>query len=270
MSLWGGGRVLMFDAKTLAAKGEVVVGEHPNAMALSADGDRLYVACADTNTVAIHVQAKKATEQIPIALFPKAPPGSTPNALSLSPDGKRLAVANADNNTVALGRYSRRQDSSRTSLSCPRVVSDRRLVQPRWQTAVRVEREGLTSAGESARAAAAVCRMRRRPVPGAMLKARFHSRVPDDAALEKNTQTVFDLTPYTDETRLAQAARPAASPFPRAWARRRRSSTCSTSSARTERTTRCSAISIAATAIRSSRCLARPSRPTRTPSRATS
>ena len=67
VSLWGGGRVLMFDAATLAPKGEVVVGDHPNAMALSSDGNRLYVACANTNSVwSIDVWAKKATEQISI------------------------------------------------------------------------------------------------------------------------------------------------------------------------------------------------------------
>src|SRR6185503_13387367 len=35
VSVWGGAKILMLDAWTLAVKGEVAVGEHPNAMVLS-------------------------------------------------------------------------------------------------------------------------------------------------------------------------------------------------------------------------------------------
>src|SRR5207249_4454232 len=103
VSIWGGAKVLLFDAATLEPAGDVAVGEHPNAMALTKDGMRLYVACANTNAVwAIDVAARRASEQISVAMFPSAPPGSTPNHVSLSPDDKRLLVANADNNTVAV------------------------------------------------------------------------------------------------------------------------------------------------------------------------
>ena len=102
VSLWGGAKVLLFDAATLEPRGEIPVGEHPNAMALAKDG-RLFVACANTNAVWVaDLAARMAKEQISIALTPAAPPGSTPNGLSLSPDGRSLLVANADNNTVAL------------------------------------------------------------------------------------------------------------------------------------------------------------------------
>jgi EAL domain-containing protein (putative c-di-GMP-specific phosphodiesterase class I) len=33
----------MFDARTFAPKGEIAVGEHPNAIALTRDGKRLFV-----------------------------------------------------------------------------------------------------------------------------------------------------------------------------------------------------------------------------------
>src|SRR5262249_40778945 len=108
VSLWGGARVLLFDAKTLEARGEIAVGEHPNAMALTKDGKRLFVACANTNTVwAIDVESRRASEQISVALFPQAPPGSTPNHVSLSPDETRLLVANADNHAVAVVNVSK-------------------------------------------------------------------------------------------------------------------------------------------------------------------
>src|SRR5207247_10103780 len=96
ISLWGGAKVLVFDARTLESRGEIGVGEHPNAMAITTDGKRLFVACANTNAVwAIDVESRRAVEQISVALFPDAPPGSTPNHVSLSPDGARLLVANA-------------------------------------------------------------------------------------------------------------------------------------------------------------------------------
>ncbi|HEY7212981.1 MAG TPA: LpqB family beta-propeller domain-containing protein, partial [Thermoanaerobaculia bacterium] len=98
VSLWGGAKVLLFDAETLAPSGEIAVGEHPNAMAFSKDGGRLFVACANTNEVWVaDLATRTAKERISIALDPAAPPGSTPNGLGLSPDGKTLLVADADN-----------------------------------------------------------------------------------------------------------------------------------------------------------------------------
>ena len=103
LSLWGGSKVLVFNAADLSLKREIEVGEHPNAMAFSKDGARLFVACANTNAVwNVDLAQGHATEQISIAPFPNMPPGATPNALDLSPDGKTLLVANADNNTVAV------------------------------------------------------------------------------------------------------------------------------------------------------------------------
>jgi YVTN family beta-propeller protein len=103
VSVWGAARVALFEPVTLRPLGEIAVGEHPNAMALSKDGRHLLVACANTNAVwVVDVERRKAVEQIGIALRPDALPGSTPNALALSPDGATLLVANADNNTVAV------------------------------------------------------------------------------------------------------------------------------------------------------------------------
>ena len=103
VSIWGGAKVLSFDAWSFEPRGEMTVGEHPNAMALTRDGKRLFVACANTNAVwAIDLETGRAAEQISVSMFPQAPPGTTPNHVSLSPDDKRLLVANADNNTVAV------------------------------------------------------------------------------------------------------------------------------------------------------------------------
>ncbi len=103
VSVWGASRVALFEPVTLRPLGEIAVGEHPNAMALSRDGARLFVACANTNAVwVVDLASRKAVERIGVALRPEALPGATPNALALSPEGDTLLVANADNNAVAV------------------------------------------------------------------------------------------------------------------------------------------------------------------------
>ena len=89
VSVWGGAKVLAFDAATLEKRGEIAVGEHPNAMVVL-EGRRAAVrrvrehqhACGSSTS-----PSKTAKEQISMALFPNAPPGATPNGLGLSPDG---------------------------------------------------------------------------------------------------------------------------------------------------------------------------------------
>ncbi len=103
VSLWGGSSVALVDPLTLSLKSAVPVGEHPCDMVSSADGARLFVSNANTNTVSvIDVQRERVSETICTALSPKAPPGSTPNAMALSPQGDTLYVANADNNCLAV------------------------------------------------------------------------------------------------------------------------------------------------------------------------
>jgi len=216
VSLWGGAKVLLFDAATLASQGEVAVGEHPNAMVLSKDGARLFVACANTNEVwVVDLAARTARERIGIALEPLAPPGSTPNGMGLSPDGATLLVANADNNTVAL------VDVSRPGLS--RV---RGFIPTGWYpTAAQFSRDGkrifiLSGKGLTS---SANPRGRQPGVPGAtgqyigeLLQGSLSVLpVPDDKTLAGYTQTVYRLTPYTAASRLVPKGVPAGSPVPR-------------------------------------------------------
>jgi len=103
LSLWGGSSVLVFDGGLNTTLGTIVVGPHPNDMAESPDGKRLYVANANENSVSvIDIASMKVTETIVSSLFPDAPPGSTPNSVALSSDGKTLYIANADNNYIAV------------------------------------------------------------------------------------------------------------------------------------------------------------------------
>lgn len=216
VSLWGGAEVLLFDAATLDARGEIAVGEHPNAMALSADGARLFVACANTNAVwAADVAGLRATEQIRVSMFPDAPPGSTPNAVSLSPDGTRLLVANADNNTVAV-----------VDVSTPGHSEVEGFIPTGWYpTGVMFSRDGtrlfvLSGKGLTSEANP---RFLPRDLPGGdrtYIGALLTGTVsilpaPPPAVLQALTKTAYSLTPYADAHRLAPAAAPAGSPIPR-------------------------------------------------------
>jgi DNA-binding beta-propeller fold protein YncE len=207
VSLWGGARVLLFDAATLEPRGEIPVGEHPNAMALAKDG-RLFVACANTNAVwVVDLAARAAKEQISIALAPALPPGSTPNALSLSPNGRSLLVANADNNTVAL------VDVSRPGAS---AVSG--FIPTGWYpTAAQFSRDGKRIFILSGKGLTSVPNPKggQPGIPGRYIAELLQGSlsvlpVPDAKALAAYTRTVYRLTPG-----LSLAARSAPARMPK-------------------------------------------------------
>jgi DNA-binding beta-propeller fold protein YncE len=215
VSLWGGAKVLMFDAKTLLPMGDVAVGEHPNAMVQTADGSRLFVACANTNAVwVIDLASNKATEEISVALFPNAPPGATPNSVALSPDDRRLLVANADNNTVAM-----------VDVSSPGWGQVSGFIPTGWYpTNAMFSRDGREIYILSGKGLTSLANPRgNQPgVPGAegqytgsMLQGSLSVvPVPDAETLAAYTKTVYSVTLYSDATRLAPAAAVAGSPIP--------------------------------------------------------
>ena len=216
VSLWGGARVLLFDVETMEPRGEVAVGEHPNALVLSKDGTRLFVACANTNAVwVVDLPAGKAIEQVGIALYPGAPAGSTPNALGLSADGETLLVANADNNSLAV-----------VDVSQPGRSQVKGFVPVGWYpTAVRFSQDGKSLYVLNGKGLAPMPNPRG-PQPGVLAGEQQYSGsmlqgafsvipVPDAKALAAYSDTVRRLTPYADATRLAPAGAPARSPIPR-------------------------------------------------------
>ena len=210
VSLWGGAKVLMFDAATLASKGEIVVGEHPNAMVQSSDGAWLYVACANTNSVwVIDAKAGKAVAQIATALFPEAPMGSTPNSVSLSPDGRTLLVANADNNTVAV-----------VDVTSPEQARVSGFIPTGWYpTGAAFNKDGSKIyilsgkgliSGPNPRGAQPGDARIDLQYTGAMLQGSLTElATPTAAELEIYTKTVYSVTPYSDATRLSPASAPA-------------------------------------------------------------
>ncbi len=218
VSLWGGARVLVFDAATLDPRGSVAVGEHPNAMTFSRDGRRLFVACANTNAVwVIDLGTLQVTERISVSLYPGAPVGTTPNALALAPDGRTLLVANADNNTVAV-----------VDVAAAARSEVEGFIPTGWYpTSVAFDRDGtkifilsgkgLTS-GANPRGPQAGLSSADVPgqyVGGMMQGALSILETPDAATLAALTRRVYQITRYTDATKLAPANAPIDSPIPR-------------------------------------------------------
>jgi DNA-binding beta-propeller fold protein YncE len=216
VSVWGGAKVLAFDAATLDRRGEVVVGEHPSAMAFSKDASRLFVACANTNSVfVVDVATRTTTEQISVALFPNVPPGATPNSIGLSPDGRTLLVAVADNNAVAV-----------VDVSTPGHSAVSGFIPTGWYpTAAQFSRDGSRIYVLSGKGLTSLANPRgKNPgIPGAegqysgsMLEGSLSIlHTPDTAELQAMTKTVYSLTPLAAGTVLAPAGAPVGSPIPR-------------------------------------------------------
>lgn len=103
VSVWGGKKVDVFDTKSLQKTDTIAVGSHPNDMCTDKNGNWLFVANSDDNSVSvIQLKTRKVVETLNAALYPTTLSGSTTNGVALSADDKRLYVANADNNCLAV------------------------------------------------------------------------------------------------------------------------------------------------------------------------
>jgi YVTN family beta-propeller protein len=103
ISCWGCDHVLVFDLNMQSWKTPIKVGDNPNEMLVSPNGQQLYVCNANDNTVSvINLKTKKVIETLDVALYPNSPSGSTTNGLAMDPVKKSLYIANADNNCLAV------------------------------------------------------------------------------------------------------------------------------------------------------------------------
>ncbi len=103
ISCWGCGKLLIYDTNKQQLTTEIGIGSNPNDLCISKDGQYLYIANANDNSVSIvDVRKRKVLETLNAALYPDAPNGSTTNGVALSANGKTLYIANADNNCLAV------------------------------------------------------------------------------------------------------------------------------------------------------------------------
>jgi YVTN family beta-propeller protein len=103
ISLWGAGRILVFDILKRKITDSLAVGDHPNDLCMSKNGKILFVANANDNSVSvIDLKNRKVIETLDAALYPQSSVGSTTNGVALSEDDRTLYIANADNNCLAV------------------------------------------------------------------------------------------------------------------------------------------------------------------------
>jgi len=100
---WGCDLVVVFDTEQQKITGWIQVGDNPNDMCLTKNGQYLFVANANDNNVSvIDTRQMKVIETLNTALFPDAPSGSTTNGVAISDDERTLFIANADNNCLSV------------------------------------------------------------------------------------------------------------------------------------------------------------------------
>jgi len=205
VSLWGGSVVEVYAADSLTLVTEMYTAEHPNAMALSPDGKRLFVACGNSASVWVFdTFSNLAIEQISTSLYPEQPPTSTPNSVAVSPDGRTLLVANADTNSVASVDVS----------NAARAFVDGFIPTGWYPTGAAFTRDGRQIMMLSGKGFAGAAN----PLTGGMetrlLGVASILPVPDRTTLNDFTRKVYSLTPYTDATRVRPAGVPVGSPVP--------------------------------------------------------
>ena len=103
VSCWNDSAIAVVDTRRGRVMTRIEVGAHPNVMAVTADGSRLFVASANTDTVsAIDTRTDREVLRIGVGLERGGRTGSSPQALALSGDGRVLFVANAQTQSVAV------------------------------------------------------------------------------------------------------------------------------------------------------------------------
>jgi DNA-binding beta-propeller fold protein YncE len=184
---------------------EYSTGEHPNALLLSRDGRRLFVACGNSGSVWVFdTFSAEALEQISVSLFPNAPPTSTPNSLALSPDGQTLIVSTADANAVVVVDVSNSARSFVNGFVPTGWYPTGAIFSRDGKQMFVLSGKGLVSAAKPTDGGS---ELRLRGAVSAL-------PVPDRIALADYTRRVYAVTPYNDDILLNPNV-PVGSPIPR-------------------------------------------------------
>ncbi|HTI93858.1 MAG TPA: bifunctional YncE family protein/alkaline phosphatase family protein [Puia sp.] len=217
ISSWGDRKIMVYNTDANIFSDSVMVGDHPNDLCVSGNGQYLFVANANDNSVSvIDIRKRKVLETLNAALYPESRVGSTTNGVALSVDEKTLYVANADNNCVAV--FDVHQPGASVSLgfiptgwypTCVRVIGKQLFVangkgfssfpNPRGPNPIDVRQRVLLHEGDSVRNK----KIREQYIGGGLLMGSLSMiMAPTGDDLRVYTQAVFNNTPYKKETEL--------------------------------------------------------------------
>lgn len=225
ISCWGCDKLVYFDTQQQKITASVNVGDNPNDICISNNGQYLYVANALDNSVSvIDTRQQKVIETLNAALYPDSPSGSTSNGVALSDDEKTLFIANADNNCLSVFDVAEPGQSKSKGFipaawypTCVRVVKGKIMVS---------NGKGTTSAANpfgpnpGTRATEVVhheggkeTRIQVQYIGGLFKGTMQMLTMPDEAQMGAYSKVVYNNTPYVKEKELSSES-PAGNPVP--------------------------------------------------------
>jgi YVTN family beta-propeller protein len=225
ISCWGCDKVIMFDTNQQNIGGSINVGDNPNDMCITKNGQFLFVANSNDNNVSvIDTRQQRVIETLNAALYPDAPSGTTTNGVALSGDEKTLFIANADNNCLAVFDVTEPGKSRSRGFiptawypTCVRVVKNTLIVsngkgttskpnpdgpQPNFRGSEVIHHEG----GKETR-------VKVQYIGGLFTGTLQLMKLPDQQQMSAWTKAVYNNTPYSKEKELISEA-PAGNPVP--------------------------------------------------------
>ena len=222
ISLWGGGKVAIFDTHKEKIIGEIATESHPNDMAITSNGKYLFIANANVNSVSVIDLAKKRVlENIIASLYPDAPPGTTPNGVALSSDNKTLFIAGADNNDLAVFDVSEPGKSQSKGFiptgwypTCVRVIGNRLFVTNGKGLSSFANRNGPNPMGNTSEHQKSEKLIGPELYTGTMFKGKLSViPIPDQKVLNVYSRAVYQNTPFNKKIE-ATAPGEARNPIP--------------------------------------------------------
>ena len=217
ISIWGGGKLFVFDTRQEVVTDSINVGRNPNDICVTKNGKYVFVANSVDNTVSvIDATSRKVVETLNTALYPDAPSGSTTNSVALSGDDKTLYIANADNNCLAVFDVSEPGASRSKGFiptgwypTCVRTLGHSLIVLNGKGNMSLPNPRGPQPVKKAGEAKYKQANKKSEQYIGSLFKGTMSMiAVPDDKTLGKYSKEVYANTPYTKAKELQTSGEP--------------------------------------------------------------
>jgi len=211
ITCWGCDKVILFDTQKQSMVGWIPVGDNPNDMCITQNGEYLFVSNANDNSVSvISLEQKRVIEILNTAIYPDSPSGSTTNSLALSEDEKTLYIANADNNCLAVFDVSNPGKSFSKGFiptgwypTCVRVVKNNIFVANGKGLTSKANPFGPSPKKEEVTHHADLNKKQKVQYIGGLFTGTLQAiQQPNDNQLSIYSQSVYNNTPYKKETEM--------------------------------------------------------------------